>query len=170
VRSSSKKQQLREYLDSNRPRQIGEPEWNELRARLGPISDRYLRELLHATGVRFEQPFAGVRQGSFAELEESLREMGDVYAAAMEAGDRQKARHCRNVVIQSKDHARLASKRATASPEKKAIKEEMVRWMLVWLENPAIFPEWATLRKKAAGFDWAGPALPEATATRSSSP
>jgi hypothetical protein len=31
--------------------------------------------------------------------------------------------------------------------EKKAQKEEMIQWMLVWLENPGIFPAWVKLRK-----------------------
>ena len=34
--------------------------------------------------------------------------------------------------------------------EKRAQKEEMVQWMLVWLENPAIFPQWVKLRRAAA--------------------
>jgi hypothetical protein len=35
-----------------------------------------------------------------------------------------------------------------AAPEKKAQKEEMVQWMLVWLENPKVFPAWADARKR----------------------
>jgi hypothetical protein len=34
------------------------------------------------------------------------------------------------------------------APEKKAQKEEMVQWMLVWLENPGVFPAWADARKR----------------------
>ena len=45
-------------------------------------------------------------------------------------------------------HARLAARSAKTSPEKKTIKEEMIQWMLVWLENPGVFPAWIKLRKQ----------------------
>jgi hypothetical protein len=34
---------------------------------------------------------------------------------------------------------------------KRAQKEEMTQWMLVWLENPAIFPAWVEARKRTLG-------------------
>jgi hypothetical protein len=37
------------------------------------------RELLRATGLPFEQPYAGIRQQSFEELDQSLGEMLQVY-------------------------------------------------------------------------------------------
>ena len=32
-------------------------------------------------------------------------------------------------------------------------KEEMIQWMLVWLENPEVFPAWVEARKKQTGAD-----------------
>jgi hypothetical protein len=32
------------------------------------------------------------------------------------------------------------------------MKEEMAAWMLLWLENPAVFPIWLVLRKKAGAI------------------
>ena len=74
--------------------------------RSAPISESYLRELLRSTGFPFEQPNAGIRQHTFEELEQSLREMLQVYAEAMAAGNRQRARYCRRQVIGAKDRAR----------------------------------------------------------------
>jgi len=99
------------------------------------------------------QPLAGVRQGSFPQLEESLLEMGAAYREALESGDRERARRCRRVVIQAKDHARLAALNRRTAPRKRTEKEEMVRWMLVWLENPPVFPGWVKLRKRAMGLE-----------------
>ena len=90
-----------------------------------------------------------IRQKSFEELEESLLSMERLYAGAMEAGDRQRARDCRKTVIVAKDRARFAA-RSAKTPEKRARKEEMRMWMLVWLENPGVFAEWVKLRKRAA--------------------
>ena len=35
------------------------------------------------------------------------------------------------------------------TPEKRTQKEEMAQWMLVWLENPEVFPAWVEARKKS---------------------
>lgn len=94
-----------------------------------------------------EQPFGGVRQKTFDELEQSLLEMEEVYTRAKESGDRDRVQLCRSIVIQAKDHARLAACSTKVTAEKKAIKEEMVQWLLVWLENPGVFPVWVKLRR-----------------------
>ena len=51
-------------------------------------------------------------------------------------------------MIEAKQHARWAARRAGPGEAKRQIKEEMIQWMLVWLENPAVFPAWAPLRRK----------------------
>ncbi len=84
---------------------------------------------------------AGVRQDSLPDLERSLLDLYDEYARAHEAGDKARERICRRLVIEAKDHARWALRRG--HPEK----EEMILWMLTWLENPGIFPGWVDLRK-----------------------
>jgi hypothetical protein len=51
-------------------------------------------------------------------------------------------------VIAAKDRARFLSRSPRTPAKKKAQKEEMVQWMLVWLENPEVFPAWVTARKR----------------------
>jgi len=145
---TSRKQALADYLAAHRITAIGELEWHDLLRDLAPVSESYLRELLRATGLEFAQPYSGIRQKTFAELERSLLEMLDVYTAAMASGDRDRARYCRRQVIAAKDRARFLSRRPKILAEKKAQKEEMVRWMLVWLENPEVFPAWVRIRKR----------------------
>jgi hypothetical protein len=145
--NKSKKRRLSEYLGERNLTAITEREWHELVGQLAPISESYLHRLLTETGIPVEQPFGGVRQRDFAELEQSLLEMEEAYARASQTSDRARAQQCRNTVIQAKDHARLAARSPKTSPEKKRQKEEMVQWMIVWLENPGIFPAWVKLRK-----------------------
>jgi hypothetical protein len=147
VPTKSRKQALREYLDLHAVAAIGKAEWQELLRELTPISESYLRELLRESGLPFAQPYAGIRQKTFAELERTLGEMLEVYEEAMQAGDRARARYCRRQVIAAKDRARFLARRAK-SPAAKAQKDEMVRWMLVWLENPGVFPAWVEIRKR----------------------
>jgi hypothetical protein len=53
------------------------------------------------------------------------------------------------VVITAKDHSRFAALRSKDEAKRRE-KEEMVEWMIVWLENPAIFPQWVRLRRLPA--------------------
>ena len=146
--SRTVKQRLRDYLAAEPVARISQAVWTDLTQRLAPVSESYLRELLRDTGLPFDQPFAGIRQHTFEELEHSLREMLQVYADAMVAGDRQRARYCRRQVIGAKDRARHIAYGAKTPPAKKAQKKEMVDWMLVWLENPEVFSAWMEARKR----------------------
>jgi hypothetical protein len=120
----------------------------ELRERLAPISGAYLQKLVRASGLPMDPLVEGVRQDSFEELERTLTAIGEEFAQALESGDTARAARCRQAVITGKEHAHLAERRRGASPETRALKEEMAAWMLLWLENPAIFPIWLSLRKK----------------------
>jgi hypothetical protein len=150
-RSKSVKQQLREYLAAKQPRAITQDVWEDLLMTLAPVSESYVRDLLRDTGLPFEQPWAGIRQHTFEELEQSLGEMLAAYQAASKAGDRERARYCRRQVIAAKDRARFLAQSPKTSAEQKAQKEEMAAWMLIWLETPEVFPVWVEARKKAGG-------------------
>src|ERR1043166_24868 len=89
--TSSVKQRLREWIAARQPAAITEAVWHELQAPRAPVSESSLRALLRATGLPFDQPWAGVRQHTFDELEQSLREMLEVYRAAAAAGDRDRS-------------------------------------------------------------------------------
>jgi hypothetical protein len=79
---------------------------------------------------------------TFAELQAWLTEQSCLYASHAEL-----RRACRDTVIAAKDRARFAARNSRASPLKRRIKAEMVEWMLVWLGNPALFEDWARLRR-----------------------
>src|SRR5579871_142020 len=145
--TKSKKARLTEWITEKRPVAVTEADWRELLELLAPVSESYLRHLLRDTEIAVEQPFGGVRQKNLDELQQSLLEMEAVYTRAKAGGDRGRAQLCRTSVIQAKDHARLASRSSRIDAEKKALKEEMVEWMLVWLENPGVFPAWVKLRR-----------------------
>lgn len=147
-RGRSVKQSLREYLAQNQPAAITERIWEQLLQHLAPVSESYLRDLLRDTGLPIEQPYAGIRQHTWEELEQSLREMQQIYADAMASGARERARYCRRQVIAAKDRARFLARGARLAPDKRETKEEMAQWMLVWLENPEVFPAWVDARKR----------------------
>jgi len=144
----SKKALLGEYLREKRLASVTAPDWKDLLQQLAPISESYLRRLLRDTGVPVDAPYGGVNQKTFEELEQSLAAMEQVYSAARDSGDQRQAQDARNAVIEAKEHARFAARSTKTSPEKRAQKEEMIQWMLVWLENPGVFPAWVKLRRQ----------------------
>jgi hypothetical protein len=130
------------WIERARPREIGKPEWDDLQRLLAPISESYLRRLVRDSGVALAPLVEGVRQESLEALEASLIRLLDEY----ERGDRSRRGIVRSLVIAAKDHARWASRKE----DKRAEKEEMILWMLTWLENPPLFPQWVRLRKAAS--------------------
>jgi hypothetical protein len=146
----TKRARLSQYLAEARLKRVTEADWRQLRQRLAPVSDAYLRGLLRDCGLPLDPVVEGIRQDSFDELERTLLAIGEEYSKALEAGDRERAASCRGAVITGREHARLAARRPGAPQEAKARKEQMASWMLIWLENPAIFPAWLALRKRAA--------------------
>jgi hypothetical protein len=140
---------LRRCLVEARLERISESDFERLREKLAPISEGYLRELVRDCDLELDPVVEGVRQNSFAELGRTLRALAAEYETATLAGDRERAGRCRQAVLTSKQHARLSASRAGASDEDRRRKQEMAAWMLVWLENPGIFPAWLHLRERS---------------------
>jgi hypothetical protein len=132
--------ELAAWLEQTRPDGVGEAEFTELMERLAPVSESYLRKLLRESGARLAPVVEGVRQKNFDELEASLKALLGEYLN----GDARQRALIRRLVVTAKDHARFAARRE----EKRFEKEEMVLWMITWLENPPLFPDWVRLRRK----------------------
>ena len=140
AKSRTKRADLQRWLERQRPARIGEMEWAMLHVDLAPISGSHLRRLLRESGVPLAPLVEGVRQETFEALESSLLSMLQEY----EAGDAAYRTSIRRLVIEAKDHARWAAR----IPDKRAAKQEMALWMLTWLENPPLFPQWVRLRRQ----------------------
>ncbi len=144
----SRKELVRRLLQELGILSVDEPAWFLLRQRLSPITDAQLRHALRDLAVPVAAPYGGVRQTDLDALDRSLAELAELYARSRAAGDHARARLCRQVVIEAKGHAKLASRNPRLPEDKRRLKAEMAQWMLVWLENPAVFPPWAALRRQ----------------------
>jgi hypothetical protein len=137
-RPVTKKQRVLDFAASRGWAQIEEAEWRELRAALPDVSESTVR----GAGLRISAPWSGVHQHTFAELEQSLHAFAEVYANREDL-----RRYCRDQVIAAKDHARWASRSPRLDEARRVLKAEMVDWMLVWLDDPAMFRTWAEIRR-----------------------
>lgn len=141
---STNKATVREIIKQNHWTRIGETEWKIL----GASVPNLVTANLHDAGTPVDPPWEGVRQHTFEELESSLRAFTDIYA-----GREDLRQFCRAEVIRAKDHARLAARNSRVSRDKRKLKQEMVDWMLVWLDDPAMFPAWAAMRVRYSQRD-----------------
>lgn len=116
-----------------------------LAGQLAPVSGRQLRDLLRESGFPLHPLVEGVRQDDLRQLERTLLGLAQVYRD----GDTRVRRRVRALVIEAKNHARLVSRNAKVEQAKRSEKEEMILWMLTWLENPGVFDLWVGLRKTA---------------------
>jgi hypothetical protein len=148
-RRRSKQTALRALLEEIRPERVTEAIFSELRHALEPVSENYLRRLLRETGVPLAPLVEGIRQDGFEELERTLLQMQREYADSLACRDAPRAQASRRAVIAAKEHARFSMRGAKRTPEQREAKQEMILWMLTWLENPGVFPAWLGLRKKA---------------------
>ena len=109
-RKPAKKRELRDWIERSGPSLIGEAEWDLLLRDLAPLSGSYLRRLLRdfsgESGVPLTPLVEGVRQESLESLESSLLRL----LAEYEPGDAARRLRVRKVVIEAKDHARLAAR------------------------------------------------------------
>jgi len=135
---------LANWAAARPPRSVDLGDVAGLRRMLAPVSSGYLRRLLRDSGLPLAPLVEGVTQTSIRELRRTLLALEQEYAR----GDPAAKALARRLVIEAKDHARWAARSPKASAEKKAEKEEMVLWMLTWLENPGAFPAWVVLRER----------------------
>jgi len=145
----SKREALAAFIEASRLERITEADFGELLCELAPVTEVTLRRLLRETGIPLAPLVCGIRQDGFENLERTLLDMEREYAEATAAGDVSRVRACRRAAITAKDHARFALRSPKLTADERVAKEEMVLWLLTWLENPGVFATWLELRKKA---------------------
>jgi hypothetical protein len=172
---ASKRVQLQRWLDQHSAREIGEAELDDLRNTLAPISESYLRTLLRESGAELAPLVAGVRQTNLDELESSLIALENEYEQG-NAERRAAVRrlvitamdHARWTLKKTgkrtaksapagtetvsdqpgvSDSAGISDNAAVSDEAGVSDKAEMILWMITWLENPPLFPQWVRLRR-----------------------
>ncbi len=128
---------IRQIAESCGWTRIGTPEFAQLREQLPSVSPT---DVLRS-GVPADPPWRAIRQHTFPELAEDLLLLADL-AAQVPALRKQ----IRTEVIRAKDLARIIAKSPHVSQSTRTLKAEMVDAILVWLDDPALFREWISVR------------------------
>ncbi len=156
----SRKSLVLEFLQLQRPPEITREVLTALRRHVlqhlpdAVPSDRYLLALAEQSGVPVSRELGGLpldlvhrlHLHDLAAAEQSLRDFQQEYS---QAGSRQHAADCRRAVLRARSRLESMLRRPSLSPAKRAEKEEILSWVRVWLDSPALFPAWLDLRKRA---------------------
>jgi len=137
MKRDSRKKRVAAWIALRNPIRVGAGEVEEAAKALPDVPAKELRRLLRDCGLPCEALVEGVRQSSFEELERTLLALSNAYE--------QEPATARMLVIEAKDHAKFAWRRLTG--EARAERERMMEWMLIWLENPPLFPAWNAARR-----------------------
>ncbi|HUG82041.1 MAG TPA: hypothetical protein VML01_10280 [Bryobacterales bacterium] len=124
--------------------------------RVKPVSRSYLLDILSHTEMPIARSLGGLpvdlrHRVKFADAEQaarSLAEMQDEYQKAKTNGDAERAADCRRAVRQGKERLQRLLNSANLPAAKRAEKEEIAQWFLVWLESPGLFRDWLKARTR----------------------
>lgn len=125
--------------------------------RAKPVSRSYLLDILSHTELPIARSLGGLpvdlrHRVKFADAEQaarSLAEMQREYERAKAGGNGERAEDCRRAVRQAKERLKRLLNRGNLSETKRAEKQEILQWFLVWLESPNLFLDWLNARDKS---------------------
>jgi hypothetical protein len=120
-------------------------------------------ELRHAevleldTKWRFDDPYQAMfrnilKFSDFNQAANSIRSLDNLRKQFERTKDQEGLRRLREIAIKGKRRAQMISKNQTVNEQKRAEKEEIAKWFVVWLETPEIFQDWLDLRFRSPEF------------------
>ncbi len=101
----------------------------------------------------YREVFSGVLAFStFAETEETIRRLQNLYREYQSACDKKGEAYCRQIAFLGRRRAELISRNKRVSPNKRLQKQEIATWFRIWLETPALFDDWLAMRKSTEEY------------------
>lgn len=89
---------------------------------------------------------------TFARTEQTIRSLENLCRNYRLASDKKGVEYCRRVAYLGRQRAELISRNRKVAPEKRLHKKEVATWFKIWLETPALFDDWLSMRKDTAEF------------------
>ncbi len=89
---------------------------------------------------------------TFSEAEKTLKTLEIICRNYEAASDKKGVEYCRQIASLGRGRAELISRNKKVSLGKRLQKKEIALWFRIWLETPAIFDDWLSLRKSTEEF------------------
>ena len=82
----------------------------------------------------------------------SLRKIDELRAEAETEPNDQNVKQLRELVIQAGKEARLIARSTIVPEQKRAAAKEISEWVRIWLQQPALFDDWLSLRQRSPEY------------------
>jgi hypothetical protein len=107
--------------------------------------------------VEMESPYSEALTGilsfsSFAETEQTLARLENLCREYEAASDKKGVEYCRRIASMGRRRAESISRDKRVWLPKRLQKQEVALWFRIWLETPAIFCDWLSMRKTTDEF------------------
>ena len=113
--------------------------------------DQILRMMTHTE--KYENIFSPlIPMGSLAQAEDAISKIDEFWRKFKRLEDRTGVRFALEAAREARKLALENSTSPRVSAANRAVQAEVAAWVLVWLQTPALFPQWLDLRKRAADF------------------
>jgi hypothetical protein len=89
---------------------------------------------------------------TFEEAEKTLGRLEILRRKYGIASDKKGVEYCRRIASLGRYRAELISRNQKVSLQKRLQKQEMANWFRIWLETPALFEDWLSMRKNTEEF------------------
>lgn len=104
-------------------------------------------------GMPYREDLAGVLSFStFEEAERTIRSLENLCLKYRLSSDKKGVDYCRRIAFLGRRRAELISRNGRVTLQKRLHKKEVATWFQIWLETPALFDDWLSMRKKTAQF------------------
>ena len=101
----------------------------------------------------YEAAFRNVLKFSnFAEAAASIKRLTNLRRQFMRVKDKEGLRRVNETVLKGKQRAQMIARNESVNERKRAEKEEIAQWFTVWLQQPEIFDDWLSLRRRSKDF------------------
>jgi hypothetical protein len=89
---------------------------------------------------------------TFDEAEQTIRNLEKLCRKYRSASDKKGVEYCRQIASLGRRRAEFISRNMRVQRQKRLQKQEMAEWFRIWLETPALFEDWLSMRKSTEEY------------------
>jgi hypothetical protein len=107
--------------------------------------------------LEIEPPYREALSGilsfsTLAEAEDTISKLENLRLKYRSLCDKKGVDYCRRIAFLGRRRAEIISRNKRVSPRKRIEKQEIANWFGIWLETPALFEDWLSMRKSMEEF------------------
>ncbi len=89
---------------------------------------------------------------TFAEAEATIRRLENLCQKYRSVSDKKGVEYCRRIAVLGRRRAEFISRNKRVSLRRRLQKQEIADWFRIWLETPALFEDWLSMRKNTEEY------------------